>query len=193
MRPKYVVPLQSEVDFSSPYVMDDFLPPEEFEAIRSLVCNENEDVSFGFFLHKFVSSSTELDDQSLSNNYWNWYGTHMLYDDNQPTSSRCGIFYNLIVKKFYDMEIISALIRIKANFYPWTETIREHLFHADYPYKNNGALFSINTCDGYTEFEDGTKIDSVANRMMLFNPSIPHRSTTTTNAFGRFNINFNFT
>ena len=36
------------------------------------------------------------------------------------------------------------------------------------------------------------KVDSVANRLMLFNPKQPHRSTTTTTAFGRFNINFNF-
>ena len=185
MRPK-------DVDFSSPYIMDDFLPPEEFETIRSLVCNETKDFSFRFFPHKYVSSPSELEDQSLRNDYWNWYGTHELYDDNQPTSSQCGIFYNLIVRKFYDMKIISALIRIKANFYPWTETIRGHRFHVDYPYKNNGALFSINTCDGYTEFEDGTKIDSVANRMMFFNPSITHLFTTTSNAFGRFNINFNF-
>ena len=137
MRPKYVDPLQSEVDFSSPYVMDDFLPPEEFENIRSLVCNETEDTAFGFFLHQFVSSPAELEEQSLRNDYWNWYGTHMLYDVNQPQSDLCGIFYNLIIKKFYNMEIISALIRIKANFYPWTETIRDHCFHTDYPYKNN--------------------------------------------------------
>ena len=44
----------------------------------------------------------------------------------------------------------------------------------------------------FTEFEDGTKVESVENRMMVFNPCIKHRSTTTTNAMGRYNINFNY-
>ena len=31
-----------------------------------------------------------------------------------------------------------------------------------------GAIFSLNTCDGYTKFKDGTKVESVANRIVIF-------------------------
>ena len=90
------------------------------------------------------------------------------------------------------MNIYHSLLRIKGNFYPHTETLKEHAGHRDYLYSNTGALYSLNTCDGYTKLCDGTKIPSVANRILIFDSSIIHNSTTTTNAAGRFNINFNF-
>ena len=54
------------------------------------------------------------------------------------------------------------------------------------------GIFSINTCNGYTKLEDGTKIDSVANRMLLFDASRPHTPSTTTDQTVRVNINFNY-
>tara|TARA_B100001094_G_C17874261_1_gene643620 strand:- start:149 stop:715 length:567 start_codon:yes stop_codon:yes gene_type:complete len=181
-----------DVDFLTPYVIDDFLSPIEFEAIRSLTCNEEDKNPFAYFPHKFVTSPSEVEDQSILDVYWNWYATHMIYKEDQPKSNLYWTFYNIIIKKFYDMKIIKSLIRVKANLYPYTENLKQHCFHTDADYKHKGALFSINTCDGYTEFEDGTKIDSVENRIVFFDPSIPHRSTTTTNAYARFDINFNF-
>jgi hypothetical protein len=182
--------IQTEIDFSTPSYIDNFLPQEEFENIRDLILNQSETESIGYFPRHYVTNySNEFSDV---NPPWNWYATHMLYDFNRSQSSYCEQFYAIFVLKFYDMKIIKSLIRMKINFYPHSETLKVHGFHDDYPFDHCGALFSINTCDGYTEFEDGTKVDSVANRLMLFNPKQPHRSTTTTTAFGRFNINFNF-
>ena len=84
-----------------------------------------------------------------------------------------------------------ALIRVKCNYYPWTQEMKQHGWHTDYDYENIGCLWSANTCDGFTEFKDGTKIDSVFNRLIVFDAASEHRSSTTTNAHGRFNINFN--
>ena len=53
-------------------------------------------------------------------------------------------------------------------------------------------MFYFNTCDGYTKLNDGTKVESVANRALFFDPSIPHQSTNCTNAKARFNININY-
>ena len=64
--------------------------------------------------------------------------------------------------------------------------------HIDYNFSHSGAILSLNTCDGYTKLEDGTKIDSVANRILLFDPGEEHASTTTTNVSARFNINMNY-
>ena len=59
-----------------------------------------------------------------------------------------------------------CLLRIKANFFPNTETLREHSMHVDYDFSHSGALLSLNTCDGYTKLKDGTKINSIANRVL---------------------------
>ena len=85
-----------------------------------------------------------------------------------------------------------CLIRVKANLYPNTEILHEHPAHVDMKFSHSAAILSLNTCDGYTKLKDGTKIDSVANRMLLFDAGEEHCSTTTTNVLARFNININY-
>ena len=64
--------------------------------------------------------------------------------------------------------------------------------HVDYPFPHRNAVFSINTCDGYTKLEDGTKVESVANRMVTFPGNIEHRGTSCTDKKIRVVINFNY-
>ena len=40
--------------------------------------------------------------------------------------------------------------------------------------------------------EDGTKVESIQNRLLLFAPSKTHNSTSCTDAKVRVNINFNY-
>ena len=61
----------------------------------------------------------------------------------------------------------------------------------DYNFDHKGALFSLNTCDGHTNV-DGTKVDSVKNRMLFFNPQVIHNSTNCTDEQFRCNININY-
>ena len=58
-------------------------------------------------------------------------------------------------------------IRIKANWHSRTETVAGKSLHKDYPFERKGAVYYINSNDGYTLFEDGTKIESVI-RMLFF-------------------------
>ena len=173
-------------------VFDNFLPQDTFEWIAKIAMTPNEDRQV---LYQLQSTVAEIDDIEEGMPHWNWMGISMIYSEDCVThpffTEMKELVLPLIKEKVYDYR---SLVRIKANFYPWTENIKQHGFHIDFPYIENdhAALFSINTCDGYTEFKDGTKIDSVSNRMMFFNPSVPHRSTTTTTDWGRFNINFNF-
>ena len=94
---------------------------------------------------------------------------------------------------------MNTLIRVKINNYPNQGKFREHTMHTDWPSKGGlnrkACLFGINTCDGYTKLDNGkesVKIDSKANRAILFDPTIPHCSTNTTNDTRRVNINFNY-
>ena len=84
------------------------------------------------------------------------------------------------------------IIRMKVNCFPATSQVYEHLTHTDYDYPHKGALLCLNTCNGYTKMEDGTKIESVANRMIFFDTSKPHSSTTCSDQPKRCNIVINY-
>jgi hypothetical protein len=115
-----------------------------------------------------------------------FYFIHMVYD-----YTILSPFYE-VIKPYRKPFDIKALIRIKINMYPNAETLKEHGMHYDYDYSHKAAILSINTCDGYTKLEDGTKIDSVANRMLLFDGQTLHTSSNTTDQTARININFNY-
>ena len=112
---------------------------------------------------------------------------HEIYSSWMPRSPAFDKIFPLLQK----LEAVD-LLRIKANLYPSSETLQEHIMHIDFDYPHLGALLSLNTCDGYTKLKDGTRINSVANRVLLFDASEEHCSTTTTNNFARFNININY-
>ena len=166
-------------------VIDNFLPQEQFEEVRDSIMYH---FDFPWYIHKRVNTVGK----NCTEEYWNWYATHTFYRNDYATSQQCHRIYDIFIPRFVEMNIYHSLLRIKGNFYPHTETLKEHAGHRDYLYSNTGALYSLNTCDGYTKLCDGTKIPSVANRILIFDSSIIHNSTTTTNAAGRFNINFNF-
>ena len=166
-------------------VIDNFLPPEQFEEVRDSIMYH---FDFPWYIHKRVNTVGK----NCTEEYWNWYATHTFYKNDYATSQQCHRIYDIFIPRFIEMNIYHSLLRIKGNFYPHTETLKEHAGHRDYLYSNTGALYSLNTCDGYTKLCDGTKIPSVANRILIFDSSITHNSTTTTNSAGRFNINFNF-
>ena len=76
--------------------------------------------------------------------------------------------------------------------YPSTSKRYHHPDHIDYSYSHKGAIFYVNTNDGITVLEDGTEIKSIENRVLLFDPSTKHHSTTCTDQKVRININFNY-
>ena len=46
--------------------------------------------------------------------------------------------------------------------------------------------------NGYTIFEDGAKVESVANRMITFPANVKHKGTSCSDEKTRVNINFNY-
>ena len=123
-----------------------------------------------------------------------FYATHLFYYIGVPPTLRGPDIssFNPILQPLVDVLKPNSIIRIKANFYPRTSEILEHDPHVDFDYLHKGALFYLNSCDGYTRLDDGTKIESIENRLLFLDASKVHRSTTCTNAKGRFNINFNY-
>ena len=118
-----------------------------------------------------------------SNDY---YFTHLFYNNGINSS-----YHDEFIKPISDKLNTKELIRVKGNMYTNQNKFIEHIPHTDYDFEHKGAIFCLNTCNGYTNFM-GEKVDSVFNRMILFDPTILHNSTTTTDKVVRMNINFNY-
>ena len=81
---------------------------------------------------------------------------------------------------------------IRDSLYTRTEKKETHPSHIDFDFEHKGAIFYINTNNGLTILEDDTEIKSIANRLLLFDSTKPHRSTSCTDEKYRMNININY-
>ena len=158
-------------------VHDNFLNQADFESITKEMFGD----FFPWYFHNTVSFKK---DKNESHFFW----THIFFEQGKGITSDYYKMLNPLMKKLN----IKALIRIKANLYSNQGKIEEHQAHQDYNYKHKGALFSLNTTNGYTTFADKSKVQGVANRMVLFDPSKPHFSSTVTDVNVRVNIVFNY-
>jgi hypothetical protein len=175
-------------------IIDEFLPQKEFRDIQTLLMNEPTPQTvenlhaptLGWEYQSSIIGRTNIVGLDVLENDKHFYMLHMVYLINVLSP-----LYDKLVPVIIKLDV-KSLIRIKCNLYPNSEKIYEHGLHSDYPFSHKTAIFYINTCNGYTKFEDGTKIESIANRILVFDGSVPHQSTNTSDATARFNINFNY-
>ena len=158
-------------------IIDNFLPKKDFKEIQDLVLGN----SFPWFRQKGIANPQ---DNELN------YFTHVAYLNTEGgiNSEYWRFFYD----KFFRHIEFQSMIRFKVNYYPKTKKLIVNKPHTDYTEKHNGVILYLNNCDGYTLLHNKKKVESIENRLLMFDPSIPHSSTTTTNAQGRFNINVNY-
>ncbi len=165
-------------------IEDNFLNQAEFDKLQTFMMT----AEFPWFYNSFVVY------EKVKNNQFQF--THGFYRMGATTSP----FMERLVPT---LEVINALsiYRIKANLRTRTHSIEKSTFHVDisnlgkYPEKLKHwttAIFYMNTNNGYTEFEDGTKVESVANRMVTFPANLKHRGTSCTDEKIRVVINFNY-
>tara|TARA_B100000131_G_scaffold64568_1_gene60983 strand:+ start:173 stop:661 length:489 start_codon:yes stop_codon:yes gene_type:complete len=156
-------------------VIDNFLPNTQFDKLLY----ELNQSQLPWYYCRAVNGEGDI----LGNNM---YFEHPIYLNTILNEKTFHIINNLV-----NLLKIKALIRIKINLYTRTEFLNHHADHIDLRYSHKGAIFSLNTCDGFTVI-NGEEIPSVANRIILFDPSIAHHSTNCTNQPHRMNININY-
>ena len=157
-------------------VIDNYLPQEEFEAIKNIIMNN---ADFPWFYRPNVAYQLK-EEQAM-------YFVHMFYLDFGVTSSYTHALLGLINKIG-----VKSLIRIKGNMYTNLGKPVENTPHVDFDFEHKGAIYYLNTNNGPTVLEDGTKIDSVENRILFFDSSKKHHSTHCTDQKVRVNININY-
>ena len=79
-------------------------------------------------------------------------------------------------------------IKIIDNFLPSAELIE---LQSQFK-KSFTAIYYLNTNNGYTKFEDGTKIESIENKFVVFPNTLKHTSATTSDRKIRVVLVFNF-
>ena len=168
-------------------IIDNFLTDNDFNLLVSNTVGRNDGHQVQFRVVSNVENFGVREED-----YWSWYLVNMIYYEDIPQNEIYPNICNLFIPRFQHIANFKTMIRIKMNAYPHTDVVKEHEKHIDFDYEHTGAVFSLNTCDGYTKFSDGTKVESVANRIVFFDASKYHQSTTTSNAKLRYNMNYNF-
>jgi hypothetical protein len=158
-------------------IIDNFLPENEFKNISDMLMNKD----FPWYYSDYITRHYE----NKTNN--SFYFIHMFFNNLIANSQ---IYTHLF--PITDRLSMKSIIRAKANLYPNCGELIEHDMHTDYNFEHQAAIFYINTNNGYTKLKDGTKIESIANRVLIFKGNDLHCSTTCTDQQARININFNY-
>ena len=162
-----------------PLIIDNFLSEDYFNLIRNIMLGEN----IAWFYMDRIDYADDVDKFQFIHSFYakgNWVSAY-------------GNIFGSIFQKLKPKEIY----RIKANLLPRTPEIKVNRFHTDIQ-GNNGvipyttSIFYMNANNGYTEFEDGTIVESVANRWISFPEDTKHRGTSCTDEKVRVVINFNY-
>lgn len=158
-------------------IIDNYLEQDYFDHLKNSVFS----TQFPWVFCQEVANLGEMNDN-------HFFFTHRVFDRFEPQSSFIKELDHLLVSYLK----IQALIRVRFNLYPNSGELIEHDFHEDYHYNHKTAVLYLNTCNGYTGFKDGTKVESVENRVVLFDGSEPHHSTTCTDQKARIVLSVSY-
>ena len=174
--------------------LDNFLPEVTFNHIQKMLM----DVS-GQFPYNYRSGLSFPEDRGFifSNTLFHDYPTplknmhphpmQIIRRDMEP-------WFNSIAIPLVSRLSMSRLLRVFVNCNPRMSRIDPLMsaFHTDFDSPHLVGIYCVNTCNGYTEFEDNTRLESIANTMYVFDGSLAHRAVMQTDENIRVNINIGF-
>jgi hypothetical protein len=153
-------------------VIDNFLEKDTFNKLKDILVG----INFPWYLN-YV-----LEDHKY------YQHTHIFFNENKVNSD-----YFDLIQPLIKLLNINKILKIKANFLFKTNQIIEHGLHTDFALQGaKTAVFYLNTNNGYTKFSDNTIVNSVENRIVIFDALSFHTGTTCTDADYRLVININY-
>tara|TARA_B100000614_G_scaffold10916_2_gene9566 strand:- start:414 stop:908 length:495 start_codon:yes stop_codon:yes gene_type:complete len=160
-------------------VIDEFIRKETFPQVQDIFLNDK----------NFHWSWSNVVDDNTCDEIDNHHFFHMFYYEHSPVSK----YWSYVVPILRKLDA-KAIYSVKANCNVRTQNIVRHGFHVDVPanYNSKTAILYINTNNGYTEFENGERVESVANRLVLFDSELKHTGTTCTDQQRRVVLNLNY-
>ena len=159
-------------------IIDDFLPSYHFNQLQSIIFGK----SFPWYYYPgtVMERGSEIPkgpSQFVSTFY------------NENRQYKASTFY--IIDPVLSYLNCQELKRVKANLNPKTLFHRKSGYHIDWRNVTT-AVYYLNTNNGWTEFEKGGKVKSVANRIVIFDSNVEHQGVTCTDKKRRVVINFNY-
>ena len=162
-------------------IEDNFLAQEYFDFLQQTMMGPG----FPWYYNDSIDSSDDVDKFQF---------VHGFYQGAVPVNDSYEMMYPIL-----NILKAPALYRIKANLQTRLPALVENEFHADIDILSEEkqkqwttSIFYVNTNNGYTIFKDGTKVESVANRMVTFPSNLEHTGTSCTDEMIRVIINFNY-
>lgn len=156
-------------------ITDNFLSKEDFRNMQTRIVHSNQ------FPWYYSSEITNMDDGKNFQfvhpfyDFWNWKGNDVW-----------------VIQPLLDKIDPKAWIRIKANLTTQSSDVHEQGWHVDYDFPCTTAVFYMNDNNGCTVFEDGTRVESKANRLVEFDSKYAHTGTSHTDTRTRVVINMNY-
>jgi hypothetical protein len=157
-------------------IIDNFLNKEEFNVFKNIILGED----FPWFYND-KKVKIGIEDKK------NFQFTHLFFSENNITSSFYPIVYP-ILKKLN----ANALSKIKANLTIASDKAFIFGLHTDTNVNCKTAIYYLNNNNGKTVFENKEEVNSVENRIVIFNSNIKHSAISHTNENRRVVLNINF-
>jgi hypothetical protein len=148
-------------------IVDNFLPQEEFDAIKKIVDSHD----FPWFYGENIAGDYDSSD---------CYFFHDFYRDHQVNST----FFSVVAPILQKIDIKSVL-RGKVLLYIGKDKLIEHGRHTDFRFPHKTFILYLNTNNGFTRLHDGQCVNSVENRALFFDGSLEHNSTNCTDQKSR--------
>ena len=156
-------------------IIDNFLEKEDFLQIKYLL----EHPEFNWFYRKYMAGEKDPP-----------YFSHGFFNKSEKISPSFKIIQPLLNKLKY-----IALVQVRANLTLKTNQPFETAWHTDYTYMSGKtAIYYLTTCNGLTilDEKDKIKINSIQNRVVVFDNNISHKSVTHTDTKRRIILNINY-
>ena len=166
-------------------VIDEFLDSSQFKSLYDFMMGDEIPWYFNSYVDYATGDYRFIDDPD------NYQFVHNFYTIGKESHSYLLPTLAPIIEKIN----CKKLLRVKSNLNPRTSNHIKRNFHIDSDRtwnKHKTSILYINTNNGWTEFEDGSKVNSVSNRMVIFDSPIKHAGITCTDEKSRVLINFNY-
>ena len=160
-------------------IIDNVLGEEDFLKIKYFMMNECD----WYFSENVVSEQDKVFPYS--------YFIHNIFQLHENYQFHLSNSYQLMIPIIKILNPLS-IVRIKANMYVNQNNFVEHGNHIDSERSIKAAVYYVNSNNGKTIFESGEEIESVENRLVIFDANHPHRSTNCTDEWRRITVNFNY-
>jgi hypothetical protein len=159
-------------------VIDNFLDKEYFDTLKNTLTS----LDMNWF---YRDNMTSDDENGMC------YFTHNFFLKNHVYSP----YFNLLEPLLAKLDI-SSLIEVRSNMSIRKEDQYESSWHVDYPNGDSKtAILYITTCNAKTMIDvekEIIEIDSVENRILIFDTNISHKMKSATDAKRRIIINLNY-